>query len=333
MGCAGHRHARLVLRPPAGAAGRHRRVVPAVGALVVPGGVVGHARVCPRHSDRSQRHDYKRPGHCCDPAHYGLLRRPPRLVARLLLERSGCLFGELQQYDPARDHRGADQRHARAGRRGACRRAHRARPRRRARRAPAGRRRRGAARRAPPAWRPAAPPRWSCACRARRARCRTPSRSCSSSRGCSWSRSRRVDAGVDHPAGVGIRLAGREVGGGQERRDGVARRRARRCRRRRGRCSGRPRPRPARPRAARPGRGRAGCRARAGRARASRPASSTARDWSASNAPSSQKTSIQRACGAAGVEHLAADEVDVVVGAALVLGRHHVRAEERRRRR
>ena len=30
----------------------------------------------------------------------------------------------------------------------------------------------------------------------------------------------------------------------------------------------------------------------------------------------------------AGVEHLAADQVDVVVGAALVLGGHHVRAEE-----
>ena len=57
-------------------------------------------------------------------------------------------------------------------------------------------------------------------------------------------------------------------------------------------------------------------------------ASSTARDCSASNAPCSQNTSIQRALRSAGREHLAADEIDVVVGAPLVLGRDDVGAEE-----
>ena len=48
-----------------------------------------------------------------------------------------------------------------------------------------------------------APPRRSCACRARRARCRTPSTSCSSSRGCSSSRARRVT-----PASIARRASG-----------------------------------------------------------------------------------------------------------------------------
>ena len=97
----------------------------------------------------------------------------------------------------------------------------------------------------------------------------------------------------------------------------------------RGRCSGRPTPRRARRRAARPARGRAGCRARAGRGPAARPASSTARDCSASNAPLLAEHVDPARVRRAGGEHLAADELDVVVGAALVLGGHDVGAEER----
>ena len=109
-----------------------------------------------------------------------------------------------------------------------------------------------------------------------------------------------------------------------------ARRRAPPRRRRSGRCSGRPTHSPARRRAARPGRGRAGWRAGGGRARRARPASSTARHWSASNAPSSQKASTQRACGAQAASIGPQTSADVVVGPALELGRDDVGAEERR---
>ena len=74
-------------------------------------------------------------------------------------------------------------------------------------------------------------------------------------------------AGVEHPPGVGVGLAGREVGGRQE---GGHRRRCRpapRRRRRSGGCSGRPTRSPARRRAARRGRGRAGWRGAADRGR------------------------------------------------------------------
>ena len=74
----------------------------------------------------------------------------------------------------------------RGGRRGASRTARRAARRPRARRARGGRRRCGAARALRRSSRRRAPPRRSCAGRAPPARGRTPSRSCSSSRGCSW---------------------------------------------------------------------------------------------------------------------------------------------------
>ena len=53
------------------------------------------------------------------------------------------------------------------------------------------------------------------------------------------------------------------------------------------------------------------------------------RDWSASNAPRSQNTSIQRACGAHASSISPQTSAHVVVGAVLVLGGQQVRAEER----
>ena len=142
-------------------------------------------------------------------------------------------------------------------------------------------------------------------------------------------RERDRDAGVDQPARVGVGLPGRELHARQQRRDGVASPRARRHPRRRDTCSGRRMPRPARPRAARRRRGRAGCRAPAACRPCATPAARMRSLSSRSNAPRSQNTSIQRLCGAHGVEHLAAHEVDVLVAAVGVLGRHDVRAEER----
>ena len=89
--------------------------------------------------------------------------------------------------------------------------------------------------------------------------------------------------------------------------------RARRCRRPSRGCSGRPRRRRARPRSGRPGRGRAGWRGRAACSPLAIPACRIARVCSPSNAPCSQNTSIQDACGRARVEHRALDEVDVGV--------------------
>ena len=287
---------RLVLGPPAGAAGRHRRVRAAAGELVVPGRVVGHEGVCPRHSERSQRHEYERPGQCCDPAHYGLLRRPPRLLARLLLERSGCLVAELEQHDLARHDHGADQRHARAvDEVGVGRRVEDHRVGAGARREPAdvvAAQRPGAAASSPRA----APPRASCACRGPRGRCRTPSRSCSSSPGCSsWRRRRslrRRSRGARRGTAGGSRS--RSPGGTWRR---CRSRRAPRRPRRSGRCSGRQRRRPSRRPAARPAPNPSWLPCTRRPSPASRPASSTRRDWSGSNAPSSQNTSIQRASG------------------------------------
>ncbi len=141
-------------------------------------------------------------------------------------------------------------------------------------------------------------------------------------------RDRDRGAGVDHPAGVRVGLAGREVGRRQEGGDGlrpgqrldvgvvevgavIDRRGVR-----------------ARPPAARPGPGRAGCRGPAARGPASRPASSTARDCSASKAPRSQKTSIQRQCGAQAASISPQTSSTYSSARALVLGRDDVGAEE-----
>ena len=186
--------------------------------------------------------------------------------------------------------------------------------------------RRGAAERR----RPGPLRRSSCASRARRARCRTRSTSCSSTPGCSSTPIATVAPASITRRASRVRLAGGEVGGREERRHGVARRRARRCRRRSGRCSGRPTRTRTPRRAARPARGRAGSPCRRSPRPAARPASSTARHWSASNAPVSQNASIHRACGGRRVEHVAAHQLDVVVGAPGELGRQQVGAEERR---
>ena len=57
------------------------------------------------------------------------------------------------------------------------------------------------------------------------------------------------------------------------------------------------------------------------------PARRISRAWSASNAPRSQNTSIQRACGAQASSIVADDERDVVVGVVRELGGHDVGAE------
>ena len=59
------------------------------------------------------------------------------------------------------------------------------------------------------------------------------------------------------------------------------------------------------------------------------PAARMRRLSSAVNAPRSQNTSIQRLCGAQACSIVAADELDVLVAAVGVLGRHDVRPEER----
>ncbi len=92
----------------------------------------------------------------------------------------------------AADQRGRGRAARPGGRRGASRRGRRGSRGRRGRRARGGRRRCGGGRGRRPWWPRAAPRRSSSACRGPRARGRTPSRSCSSSRGCSSWRSRRA---------------------------------------------------------------------------------------------------------------------------------------------
>ena len=140
---------------------------------------------------------------------------------------------------------------------------------------------------------------------------------------------RHRDAGVDHPPGVGVRLAGGEVGGREERRHRRAAGQRVDVAGRRGRCSGRRTRSRARHRGAHRRRGRAGWRAGAARGRRARPASSTARHCSGVNAPRLAERVDPAGVRGAAVEHLAADEVDVVVGPPGVLVGNDVGTEER----
>ena len=167
----------------------------------------------------------------------------------------------------------------------------------------------------------------SCACRAPPARCRTPSRSCSSSPGCSWSRS-RPSPRRRAPAARRDRAGGWRSRSPAGRWRPCRRRRARRRRRRRGSVQWSTEAAPSSTASRTPGPGSelVAVHAQAeagGRARLEHGPRLVGVER-ALLAEDVDPAAVRRAGG----EHLAADELDVLVGAALVLGRDDVGAEE-----